>query len=118
MRGQTFLDRLKQQFGDKITGSNLEAIDPWIEVSPEGLVEVCTYLRDEPICGSTCCELITAVDYFEPDREKGGQSHLAAAFGIGLSPVERAESREPGAESDAAALEERRAPASCRRCPR
>ena len=37
MRGQTFLDRLKQRFGDEITGANLEAIDPWIEVSPEGI---------------------------------------------------------------------------------
>ena len=48
MRGQNFLERLKQQFGDKITGANIEAIDPWIEVSPDGLVEVCTYLHDEP----------------------------------------------------------------------
>ena len=48
MRGQSFLDRLKQQFGERITGANLQAIDPWIEVSPDGLVDVCRYLRDEP----------------------------------------------------------------------
>ena len=42
------LERLQQQFGDKITGANLDAIDQWIEVAPDALVEVCTYLRDEP----------------------------------------------------------------------
>jgi hypothetical protein len=35
MSGQAFLDRLKQRFGDKITGANLMALDPWIEVAPE-----------------------------------------------------------------------------------
>ena len=48
MRGQSFFDRLKSKFGDKITGSNMEALDPWIEVSPDGLVEVATYLREDP----------------------------------------------------------------------
>jgi hypothetical protein len=47
MSGQDLLTRLKQKFGGKITGSNLQALDPWIEVSPEGLVEVCRFLRDD-----------------------------------------------------------------------
>ena len=74
MRGQAFLDRLKQRFGDKITGSNLEAIDPWIEVSPEGLVEVGTYLRDEPDLRFDMLLLISGVDYFEPDPKKAGKT--------------------------------------------
>ena len=54
---QTVRDALERQapnavtrktFGDLITGANLENIDPWIEVAPEGIVAVCTYLRDEP----------------------------------------------------------------------
>ena len=74
MRGQAFLDRLKQRFGDKITGSNLEAIDPWIEVSPEGLVEVGTYLRDESDLRFDMLLLISGVDYFEPDPKKAGKT--------------------------------------------
>ncbi len=70
MSGQEFLDRLKQQFGDAITGSNFENIDPWIEVSPNGLVDVCTYLRDEPDLRFDMLNSITGVDYFEPDEKK------------------------------------------------
>lgn len=70
MSGQEFVDRLKQQFGDKITGANLEAIDPWIEISPDGLVDVCTYLRDDPDLRFDMCNCISGVDYFEPDPKK------------------------------------------------
>ena len=47
MTGQEFVDRLKKKFGEKITGASLDAIDPWVEVSPADLVEVCDYLRNE-----------------------------------------------------------------------
>ncbi len=70
MRGQSFLDRLKQRFGEEITGANLEALDPWIEVSPSALVEVSTYLRDEPDLRFDMLQLISGVDYFEPDPKK------------------------------------------------
>ena len=40
MSGKNFLDQLQKKFGKQITGSNLAAIDPWIEIAPEGLVEV------------------------------------------------------------------------------
>lgn len=70
MSGQEFLDRLKQRFGDMITGSNMENVDPWIEVSPAGLVELCTYLRDEPDLRFDMLNCISGVDYFEPDEKK------------------------------------------------
>jgi NADH-quinone oxidoreductase subunit C len=73
MRGQSFLDRLKSKFGDKITGSNMEAIDPWIEVSPDGLVDVAVYLRDEADLRFNMLNCITAVDYFEPDAKKAAK---------------------------------------------
>ena len=37
MAGTAFVDQLKAKFGDKITGANFENIDPWIEVTPDGL---------------------------------------------------------------------------------
>ena len=70
MSGQTFLDQLRQQFGDKIIGANFEALDPWIEVSPAGLVELCICLRDRPEYQFGMLNCITAVDYFEPDPAK------------------------------------------------
>ncbi len=73
MSGGTFYDQLKQRFGDKITGSNLEAIDPWIEVSPAGLREVCLYLRDEPSLRFNYLNCVSGVDYFEPDAKKAAK---------------------------------------------
>lgn len=84
MSGQAFLDRLKQRFGDGITGSNFEAIDPWIEVAPERLREVCVYLRDEPDLRFNFLNCVTGVDYFEPDAKKAAkvpwQPHLEVVY--------------------------------------
>jgi NADH-quinone oxidoreductase subunit C len=73
MHGQQFLDRLKQRFGDGITGANLEAVDPWIEVAPAALPEVGKYLRDEPDLRFDMLQLISGVDYFEPDAKKAAK---------------------------------------------
>lgn len=70
MSGQEFVDRLKEKFGDAIAGANLENVDPWIEVTPEGLVDVCTWLRDEPDLRFNMLNCISGVDYFEPDEKK------------------------------------------------
>ncbi len=74
MSGDKLLSSLKQRFGDQITGSNLEAIDPWIEVSPEGLVDVCRFLRDDPEWSMEMLNCVTAVDYFEPDPKKAAKT--------------------------------------------
>jgi NADH-quinone oxidoreductase subunit C len=84
MSGPTFVDQLKQKFGDLITGANLENIDPWIEVAPEGIVEVCTYLRDEPSLAFDYCNSVTAVDYLHVDEKKAAKSewqpHLEVVY--------------------------------------
>ncbi len=86
MSGQEFLDRLKKKFGDKISGADFEAIDPWIEVSPDGLVEVCEYLKTEADLKFDMLNCITAVDYFEPDPKKaaktGWDPHLEVVYHI------------------------------------
>ncbi len=90
MRGTTFLDRLKQQFGDKITGANLEAIDPWIEVSPEGLVELCEYLKSQPDLRFDYLNCITVVDFIETDPKKAAkvtwQPHLEVVYHLSSVP--------------------------------
>jgi NADH-quinone oxidoreductase subunit C len=90
MRGQAFLDRLKQKFREKIIGANLEAIDPWIEVAPEGLIDLCLYLRDEPDLQFDMLELISGVDYFEPDAKKAAkvtwQPHMEVVYHLWSVP--------------------------------
>lgn len=73
MSGQSFIDRLKERFGDGITGANLEAIDPWIEVAPAALRDVCWHLKTDPALRFTLLNCITAVDYFEPDAKKAAK---------------------------------------------
>ncbi len=74
MAGEQFLARLNKEFGERITGANLEAIDPWIEVAPHALVEVSTYLRDQPDLRFEMLNCITAVDYLEPDPKKAAKA--------------------------------------------
>jgi NADH-quinone oxidoreductase subunit C len=71
--GSSLLERLRQKFGDRVIGANLEALDPWIELTPAALVEVCRYLRDEPDLKFNLLNLITAVDYCEPDPKKAAK---------------------------------------------
>lgn len=84
MSGTEFLQRLSNEFGEHIRGANLEAIDPWIEVSPEGLRAVCLYLRDEPDLRFDMLNCISGVDYFEPDPKKaakaGFEPHLEVVY--------------------------------------
>lgn len=74
MSGQTLADELKAKFGDAIRGANLEAIDPWIEVAPDGLVEVCTYLRDEPKLRFDYLNCVSGVDYLHTDEKKAAKA--------------------------------------------
>ncbi len=70
MSGPAFLDQLKNKFGDGVVGANLDAIDPWIEVTAEALPVVCEHLRDDANLQFQMLNCITAVDYCEPDEKK------------------------------------------------
>jgi NADH-quinone oxidoreductase subunit C len=93
MSGPTLIDQLKSRFGDRIAGANLEAIDPWIEVTPAGLVDVCTHLRDDPKLRFNMLNCITVVDYFEPDPKKapktGWEPHLEVVYHLWSVPNRR-----------------------------
>ena len=84
MTGTSFLDRLKSEFEADITGSDLKAIDPWIEVAPQAIARVGRYLRDDASLAFDMLNCITAVDYFEPDPRKaakaGIQPHLEIVY--------------------------------------
>lgn len=84
MSGDSLLDRLKKQFGDKITGANLEALDPWIEVAPEVVAEVCQFLKTDSVLELNYCNSITAIDYFDADPKKqaklGEEPHICVVY--------------------------------------
>ncbi len=70
MSGQNFVDQLKEKFPDLVTGADLEAIDPWIAVTTDGLVEVCEFLKNDANLRFNMLSCITCVDYCEPDEKK------------------------------------------------
>ncbi len=74
MTGPSVVDQLKSKFGDRITGTNLEAIDPWIEVAPEALADVCQFLKATSGLEFNYLNCITAVDYFEADPKKAAKA--------------------------------------------
>ena len=73
MSGSTIVDKLKAKFGDGITGANLDNIDPWIEVAPNSLVDVCLFLRDNKEFEFNMLNCISGVDYLEPDAKKAAK---------------------------------------------
>jgi NADH-quinone oxidoreductase subunit C len=74
MSGAVFLNTLKQRFGDLITGASLEALDPWIEVAPQGIVDVCRYLKEESGVQFDMLNCISGVDYLETDPKKAAKA--------------------------------------------
>lgn len=90
MNGQAFVDRLKKRFPDHISGANFEAIDPWIEVTPAGLLDVCHYLRDEADLRFDMLNCLSVVDYCEPDPAKaakaGFEPHLEVVYHLWSVP--------------------------------
>lgn len=74
MSGPSLLDKLKSKFGDAILGANTEAIDPWIEVDPSGLVEICRFLKEAPELQFDMCNCISGVDYFMADPKKAAKA--------------------------------------------
>ena len=77
---------LSERFGEDIIGSSLDALDPWVEVAPGSLVEVCQFLKTDPALYFDLLNCITAVDYYEPDPKKaakvGWQPHLEVIYHV------------------------------------
>jgi NADH-quinone oxidoreductase subunit C len=88
--GSAFVDQLKKKFPGKITGANLDAIDPWIEVAPDAIVDVCRYLRDDAKLRFNMLNCISSVDYFEPDPKKAAkvawQPHVEVVYHLWSVP--------------------------------
>lgn len=67
---------LKEKFGEQAVGSEpVAAIDPWIVVRPESLIDVCLFLQQDERLRFDHLNDLCGCDYFEPDAKK------AAKFG-------------------------------------
>ena len=97
--------RLLRPFRPWIVGADLEAIDPWIEVRPDGLPEMSRFLFKDRDLAFDMLHCITAVDYFEPDGKR--RPRRGPPPGADLPSFEHPAAAPPGAESPAAALARR-----------
>jgi NADH-quinone oxidoreductase subunit C len=81
---QSLVDRLKQRFGAHVVKAEFAAIDPWVEVTPAGLVEICRFLRDEPALQYDMLNCVSGVDYLHTDPKKAAkaawQPHLVVVY--------------------------------------
>jgi NADH-quinone oxidoreductase subunit C len=73
MRGPVFLEKLEAALPGAVTGRTLEALDPWIDVAPDRLVDVCRWLKESSDPRFDALECVTAVDWFEPDAKKAAK---------------------------------------------
>src|SRR5207249_1992909 len=75
---------LEQKFAGKIAAKKLDALDPFVTVAPGDLVEVCTFLRDDPRLKFDMLANLSGVDYLEPDPKKvakaGFEPHLEVVY--------------------------------------
>jgi len=65
---------LVEKFGDRITGANLDTLDPWVEVAPAAILEVSRYLKDEPTLAFDALNDLCGVDYLETDPKKAAKA--------------------------------------------
>ena len=62
---------LLEQFGEaSVTGINTEAIDLWIEVAADAIVEVASFLKEDERLAFDHLNDLCGVDYCEPDEKK------------------------------------------------
>jgi NADH-quinone oxidoreductase subunit C len=72
-RGATFVDQLEEAVPGGVVGRTLDAVDPWIDVAPERLVDVCRWLKVSSPVPFDSLQCVTAIDWFERDPKKAAK---------------------------------------------
>lgn len=89
-RGPGFLDELEAAVPEAVVGRNLEAIDPWVEVAPSRIDEVCAWLAKSSPVRFDSLQCITAIDWFEADPKKAAkvswQPHTEMVYHLWSTP--------------------------------
>jgi len=68
------ISALDSRFGDKIKSKSPTAIDPFVAVSSEDVVEVARFLKEEDRLSFDLLHCISGVDYLEPDPKKAAKA--------------------------------------------
>lgn len=84
MTAAEIASQLEGRFGAKIKGKTLDALDPFVVVEPDALVEVCRFLKQEPALAFDLLHNVSGVDYLEPDPKKapkaGFEPHVEVVY--------------------------------------
>jgi NADH-quinone oxidoreductase subunit C len=84
MRHRECWNQVQQHLGTWIQNADSEALDPWIEVAADDLLDVCRKLKSTPALQFDFLNCITAVDYFQTDPKKaakaGWEPHLELLY--------------------------------------
>ena len=78
----TILEKTRQQFADRVLGADAEALDPWIEVAPQAITDVCQWLRDEPELRFDTLHCVSGVDYLQVDPKKAAKTKWEPHFEV------------------------------------
>jgi NADH-quinone oxidoreductase subunit C len=72
-RGPGFLEQLEAALPGAVIGQDLTALDPWVQIVPERIAEVCQWLKRSSPVRFDALECVTAVDWCEPDPKKAAK---------------------------------------------
>ena len=90
---QQIYSQLKEKFGDAILAYEGEALDPWIQVAPDALLEVCQFLKEDVALQFNLLNCISGVDYFHADAKKqakaGWEPHMEVVYHLSSIPQRR-----------------------------
>jgi NADH-quinone oxidoreductase subunit C len=74
MTAAEIISLLDAKFTDKIKAKNAEAIDPFVVIDANDLVNVCWFLQEDPRLNFDLLHCISGVDYLEPDPKKAAKA--------------------------------------------
>src|ERR1700704_6606712 len=84
MTAADIIARLEQEFGPKIKGKKIDALDPFVTVDAGELLEVCRSRPDAAKLRFDMLNCISGFDYLEPDPKKapkaGFEPHLEVVY--------------------------------------
>ena len=73
MRGTDFISELEISIEGALVGRDLEAVDPWLEIAADKILETCRWLKESCEIRFDGLQCITAIDWFEPDPKKASK---------------------------------------------
>ncbi len=81
MTPQDIASKLKDKFGDKIVAETLDVHDPFCQVDPMAIAEVCAFMKDE--LGFNYLRCLSGVDYMD---KKKTTDDLGVIYHLGAIP--------------------------------